>query len=254
MNKAIYLFLLLLISGMLSAQTKPSFLFKGRVVSKDRLESIPFASVFVVTQNKGTATSPQGNFNFRVYIGDSIRITSVGYADYAVVMTREMAKKDNIVTIELSPKAIDLDDVEVIQLSDDFYLRRKKWDTLKLDLPDNIMQLPLGPGSNEIAPPANTPINFPIASIPIFQEISRNPKQARIIRKMEEAETFLTLRERERLKYFNKDIVKKVTRIDNRVIDEFMEFCQFLDGEIIGKSEYEITQKILKRYKAFLRR
>ena len=48
-----------------------------------------------------------------------------------------------------------------------------------------------------------------------------------------------------------KDLVRRVTRIDERVIDEFMDYCNFLDYEIIGKSEYEITIIVLKKYQAF---
>ncbi|OEK06652.1 carboxypeptidase-like regulatory domain-containing protein [Roseivirga misakiensis] len=254
MNKGLYILVFLLLTCALKAQSKGDFLFKGKVVDKEESKGIPFASVFVITQNKGTATSPDGNFNFRIFVGDSIRISSVGYADYTFAVSAEMASRNEVIIIEVSPQAINLDDVEVFQLSDDFYLRRKIRDTLKLNLPENIMDFPLLGLPDDIGPPVNTPFTFPIATIPIFQDLSRNPKQARIIRQMEEAKNFLSLRERERLKYFNKDIVKKVTRIDDRVIDEFMEFCKFLDGEIIGRSEYEITQKILERYKAFLRR
>ena len=51
-----------------------------------------------------------------------------------------------------------------------------------------------------------------------------------------------------------KGLVRRVTRIDEHVIDEFMDYCNFLDYEIIGKSEYEITIIVLKKYQAFLRR
>lgn len=252
MNRLFYISVLALICVSLSAQTGNDFLFKGRVISKDTKESIPFASIFVINKNKGTASSPQGNFDFRASAGDSIRISSVGYADYTFVITNDMSKTTTV--FELYPKAFDLDDVEVIQLSDNFYLRKKRWDTLKLDLPANIMDLPIvGPPSGYVPPPDDYQ-TITIAAIPIFQEISRNPKQARIIRRMEAAVVFDSQRKLEREKYFNKDIVKRVTRIDDRVIDEFMEFCAFLDGEIIGKTEYQITQKILKRYQAFLRR
>ncbi len=53
---------------------------------------------------------------------------------------------------------------------------------------------------------------------------------------------------------FNKEFVKQVTRIDDRVIDEFMEFCNFYDIEVLMASEYQLIQKVLNRYDAFLRR
>ena len=77
-------------------------------------------------------------------------------------------------------------------------------------------------------------------------------QQRKILRKIRQAEAFKKERQAEREKYFNKDLVKRVTRIDDRVIDEFMEYCNFLDGQIIGKTEYEVTLLILEKYKTFL--
>ena len=45
-----------------------------------------------------------------------------------------------------------------------------------------------------------------------------------------------------------------ITGIDDRVIDEFMQFCRFTDNFILNSSEYQLTVGLLDRYKSFLRR
>ncbi len=245
------LFSILLWSGAYAQSN--TFTLKGLLIDKQTLQPIPYASILIVNKEKGIASSPKGEFEFSVALGDTLRISFVGYADYHLIIDEDIRDAKGRVNIEMTTKALELDPFEVIQLSDDFYLRKRAPDTVRLSFPSSFWRMPIqGPPSRYV--PTGGSQGVTLASIPIFQILDKKPKQARIIRKMKEADSFQAKRQVERAKYFNKDIVKRVTRIDDRVIDEFMEFCAFLDGEIIGKSEFEITQKILKRYQAFLKR
>jgi len=253
MKRLFTICILLLVTSVTYAQNRPDFFLKGELLDSASKKPMAFASVLVLNKNKGIASNAAGKFEIPVSIGDSIKISSVGYADYTFLVTSEMRASGYIKTIEMTEEALALDDFRIYQMSDNFYLRRKVLDTLDPPVKGvNVLGMPLiGPPSKFIPQESG---DVTLLSIPIFQEISKNPKQARIIRKMEEAETFQTQRQKEREKYFNKKLVKRVTRIDDRVIDEFMEFCNFLDGEILGRSELDITKKILLKYQAFLRR
>lgn len=254
MKRLLTTYLFLLLAGTCYAQSNSGFFLNGQLTDSVNNNPLAFASVLVVNKNKGIATDLQGRFNIPVAIGDSIKVSSVGYADYTFLVTIEMRDPDFVKIIEMSQEAFALDDFEIFQMSDDFYLKRKLPDTLPPVRGLDWANLPLIGIPSKYVPALNSPFQIPLASIPIFQELSRNPKQARILKKIEEAETFQKERLKKRDKYFNKALVKRVTRIDDRVIDEFMEFCNFLDGEIIGKTDYQISQKILRRYQAFLRR
>ncbi len=253
MKRLFTICMLLLVTSVTYAQNRPDFFLRGQLLDSASKKPMAFASVLVLNKNKGIASNPSGKFEIPVSIGDSIKISSVGYADYTFLVTSEMRAKGYVKTIEMTEEALALDDFRIYQMSDNFYLRRKVLDTLDPPVKGvNVLGMPvIGPPSKFVPQESG---DVTLLSIPIFQEISKNPKQARIIRKMEEAEVFQTQRQKEREKYFNKALVKRVTRIDDRVIDEFMEFCNFLDGEILGRSEFDITKKILIKYQAFLRR
>lgn len=254
MKRLLTTYLILLLAGTCYAQNNSGFSLNGQLTDSVTKDPLAFASVLVINKNKGIATDLQGRFNIPVTIGDSIKVSSVGYADYTFLVTNEMANSDFIKIIELSQEAFALDDFEIFQLPDDFYLKRKLPDTMPPIQGLGWASLPLIGIPSKYVPTADPQFQVFSMAVPIFQETSRNPKQARMIRRMEAALSFKSQRKIEREKYFNKALVKKVTRIDERVIDEFMEFCNFLDGEIIGKTDYQISQKILNRYKAFLKR
>lgn len=252
MKRIRYLLILLVLSStVLLSQERNDFILKGQLLDQETFNPIPFASILVINRSKGIASGADGRFSFPVSVGDSLKITFVGYADQIIQITEAIRDQKEPLVIHMKTKALELGSFEVFGLSEDFYLRRKKLDTLSFDLPFNISELPLLGPPDEFVPPSYQQFSL---SIPIFNILDKNPKQARIIRAMEAAEVFQKQRKAQRDAVFNKEIVKRITRIDDRVIDEFMAFCNFLDGELIGKSDYEITVKILNRYKAFLRR
>lgn len=253
MKRFITICAFLLLASTCYAQNQRGFFLKGQLIDSATKRPMAFANVLVLNKNKGIASNPAGNFEIPVNTGDSIKISSIGYADYTFVVTSQMRASGHIQIIEMTEQSLALDDFRIYQMSDNFYLRRQVLDTLAPPVKGvNVLGMPLtGPPSKFVPQESG---DFKILSIPIFQEISKNPKQARIIRKMEEATAFQINRQKEREKYFNKALVKRITRIDDRVIDEFMTFCNFLDGEILGRSEFDISQKILIKYQAFLRR
>lgn len=245
----------LLLANTVYAQNQDDFFLKGELLDSVTKVPLAFANIVVVNKNQGMASTPQGRFEILVKAGDSIQVSSVGYADYLFLVTEEMKEVGFIKTIEMVQEAKALADFELFQLSDNFYLRRKLLDTMDAPIRGvDVMNMPISGPPSRYTPPDDQPFQLFSMSVPLFQELSKNPKQARIMRKMEEADTFQAKRQKEREKYFNKGLVKRITRIDDRVIEEFMKFCNFLDGEILGKSEFEMTQKILARYEAFLKR
>lgn len=245
----------LAIASSCYGQGNRGFFLKGQLIDSVTKNPLAFASIVVINKNQGIASNLQGTFEIPVSLGDSIKVSSVGYADYFFQVTADMRKSGAVKTIEMTQQALALDDFVIFQMSDDFYLKRKVLDTLPPPVRGlGYASLPLIGIPSKYVPIEDQPFQLFSMSIPIFQEISKNPKQARIIRKMEEASAFQVNRQKERDKYFNKALVKRITRIDDRVIDEFMKFCNFLDGEILGRSEFDISQKILIKYQAFLRR
>lgn len=249
--KKLFLFSVLLMLSNVAFAQDSDFVLKGRLFDQETLKPIPFASILILNKSKGVASSSEGRFSFPVSLGDSLKISFVGYADYFLEITEAIRDQEEPLSIFMKTEALELGTFEVFGLSEDFYLRRKKLDTLKFELPFNISEFPLIGPPDEFVPPSYQQFGI---SISIFNIMEKKPQQARVIRAMKAAESFQKQRKAQRDAVFNKEIVKRITRIDDRVIDEFMDFCNFLDGELIGKSDYEIAVKILNKYKAFLKR
>ena len=242
----------LLIGVCCKAQNDSTFRFHGRVIERGTFKPLPYATILVTNKNQGLASKSDGSFSFLVNIGDEIRITSVGYEPWFYTISNIDRTDKRPYTVQMDQKIYEIEGVEIIELSDDFYLKRPKRDTLKIPNPFLNSENPTDWSVPQLVPSNNGQAGVAISGL--LNTLTKEYKQQKILKEWKAAKEFLSKREKEREKHFNKDLVRRVTRIDERVIDEFMEFCGFLDGEIIGKSEYEITVKILNRYEAFLRR
>ncbi len=220
---------------------------RGKVIDAQTGNPVSYASVLIKNKGRGMGATGEGKFKFNITLNDTLQISSIGYETLTLPITEQLDLTEEQI-FKVFPTVYDLDSIQVIQLTDDFYLKRPKFDTLDLGLPkpsiirdwNQIQTLPLTNGEAGIVITG------------FLNDFDKNIRQQRIINAFEKADQFTKERITKREKYFNKDLVKRVTRIDDRVIDEFMEFCNFLDGQIIGKSEYEITLLILEKYKAFL--
>lgn len=220
---------------------------KGKVIDAKTGYPVPYASVLIKNKGKGIGATGEGKFNFRVEKQDTLQISSVGYETLVFSLNNSLDYSFEII-FKLAPKVYDLDSIQVIQLTDNFYLKKPTFDTLDI----GIRKPSIVTDWNEIQtlPVNNGEMGFIISGF--LNDFDKSIQQQRIINQFKKSDEFTKKRLAEREKYFNKVLVKRVTRIDDRVIDEFMEFCNFLDGQIIGKTEYEITLLILEKYKTFL--
>lgn len=245
MRLVILIFLLTFTLVSIRAQTQ---LLKGKVVDTESGNGVPFASISMINKNAGIGAKENGAFEFRVSQNDTLEITSIGYKPLQYIIDLKETDFNRQILFKLDPTVYDLDSIQVIQLTNGFYLKKPTFDTLDLGFYnpsiirdwDKMQTLPVGNGE------AGMVITG------FLNAFDKDLQQRKILRKIRQAEAFKKERQAEREKYFNKDLVKRVTRIDDRVIDEFMEYCNFLDGQIIGKTEYEVTLLILEKYKTFL--
>lgn len=195
------------------------------------------------------ATKPNGQFSFQALLNDEIKISSIGYQEYVFMITEEFKDLDEPFKIDLTPRTYLLDSVEVIHWSDQFYLKRPIWDTLKFDNPfqtDN----PTDWTKTNIIPNSDGNAGFTITGF--LNSFDKDLRQKKYLQRFKEAEKFQLERKAQLERKFNKTFVKEITDIDDRVLDEFMAFCNFRDGEILRATEYELTLMILRKYEAFL--
>jgi len=242
----LFLFSLLSISYAQEEDTKR---LKGRVMNADDKTAVAFATILITNKKKGAASNEAGFFDIPVELGDQIQITSIGYHPNMLIITQDYLDTEAVIPIFLLPKTYELDSVTVIQMTDDFYLKRRVWDTLKIQNP-YLTSNPRDWGTVNTLPNTNGLAGVTITGF--LNSFDKDLQQKRYLDRFEKAKRFKEEREAELAKRFNKEMVKEITNIDDRVIDEFMEFCDFRDGEILRSSEYEMVVKILAKYKQFL--
>jgi len=233
-----------------SAQEKEPFLLKGKVLDAESQEGVPMVHVIVENKRKGTSGDSEGNFKVPVALGDLVQITSIGYAPIEFIVTEDFeAYKGQEMILFMIPKVYELDSVVVIHLSDDFYLRRKK------NEPIEIVGLPK-PTDNprDWSKPQVVVDGNGIGIYGLLNIFDKQLQQKKKVRELQAAIDAENERKAKADAKYNRSLVKEITGIDDRVIEEFMEFCAFTEGEVIRASEYEITARLLSRYHAFLRR
>jgi hypothetical protein len=243
--------LLFLILSFKALGQQDSFVFKGQAIDAETKEGIGFATVLLTNKNKGTATDNKGDFIIQVETGDILRLSSVGYHAQVIIITAEFKESKEAIPIFLLPKTYELDSVEVIQMSDNFYLKKRVWDTLTINNP-YLGANPRDWGKTNVLPNTNGLAGVTITGF--LNSFDKDLQQKKYLQRFAEAEKFKTERKAALEKKFNKTFVKAITGIDDRVIEEFMEFCDFRDGVILRSTKYELTVLILEKYKQFLMR
>ncbi|WP_286756282.1 carboxypeptidase-like regulatory domain-containing protein [Roseivirga sp. UBA838] len=242
--------LIVMLATTLLLQAQESQPLSGVVLDSKTGFPVPYASILIKNKQQGMGATGKGTFRLNLSLGDTLQISSIGYETLTIGLDSSNTNFSEVSIFKLNPAVYDLDSLEIFELSDHFYLKRPKRDTLDIGV-----SLPAVP--RDWSRPQTLPLTTGEAGVIItgfLNSFDKTLKQKQILNEFSKADAFRKQRAAEREKYFNKELVKRVTRIDDRVIDEFMEFCNFLDGQIIGKTEYEITLLILERYKAFLRR
>src|SRR5688572_28028532 len=96
MKRVLPFFILLLFIAPLSASAQFEKLkdsvvqLVGVVMTADSLKAIPYVSIMVKGQNRGTMTTEEGVFSIVVLKGDQLEFTSIGYRPKLVEVPRDV--------------------------------------------------------------------------------------------------------------------------------------------------------------------
>ncbi len=248
-------FLISILSSLLSltvfAQQEEAFMLQGKLLDAETKEPVPLATILIVNKKTGTSGNQLGEFKAPVNIGDELQFTSIGYEPITLLVTEELKAtidKEPLVLFMI-PAIYELDSVVVFHIGEDFYLRRKKGEPIEIVGLPNPTDNPRDWSKPQVVVDGNG-----VGIYGLLNVFDKKLQQQKKIREMQADIDFRKKRDAQINAIYNKDIVKRVTGIDDRVIDEFMEFCNFTEGELLRSNEYQITARLLDRYYAFLRR
>lgn len=251
MSRVFLISILSLVAASVFAQQDSTFIVKGKLLDAETKEPVPLATVLIVNKQTGTSGNNLGEFELPVNIGDEIKFTSIGYEPVSLMVTEDlrMSIDKEPLVLFMIPAVYELDSVVVFHIGEDFYLKRKKGE------PVEIVGLPKPTGKpRDWSKPQVIVDGGGIGIYGLLNVFDKKLQQQKKVRKLQAAIDYRKKREEQLNAVYNKQIVKRITGIDDRVIDEFMEFCDFTEGELLTYNEYQITARLLNRYQAFLRR
>lgn len=136
MIKFLHIFIFSLSLGLL--QAKELVQFSGFVRDVESFTPVPYAAIFIKSNNRGTITGPDGYFNFVVAKGDTILVKSLGYKTYTIIIPSDIDGTTYSKEINMEQDAILLKGVTIKPLPEPHQLR---YAMLNLDIPDNLAEL-----------------------------------------------------------------------------------------------------------------
>jgi len=212
---------------------------------------IPRCHIINKTQNMGTVSDEFGVFMLTANVGDSIWISSIGYARMTFAVHDSMYANNRI--IRLQPVAYTLTGVEIGLLStyDRFrrdVLSREAQEAVKLAPLINqyevyVKPLPNQGGINIPLGNLSSPISF------LYNLWSTEGKQLQhYLSVINGTAEFIIIGEK-----FNGFIVREITGLENDELVKFMSFCKFPKEYLLVASEMDIRRAIMRKHLEYLR-
>ena len=215
----------------MSAQT---FEIKGTIFNKT--DSLPIEKVHVVNinSNYGTISSFNGEFIISVNKGDSLIISFIGYK------TLKIAVQKNIKNIYLEKEIYDLESFTVLPYKNfnefkDAFIQLEFPDTARNKL-NQTFQLSTEELTSYVPMALFTGL---LTGKSYYNEDKENYKR-------------LLKRDKVLVAKFNPKLIQEITTLsDNRLIKDFMGYCDFSDAFIIQSHSYEIIEQTLECFEEY---
>lgn len=225
----------------------------GQIVNKEDGEPVPFVHIVNRTIQQGTASDMDGRFSIEISENDTLHFSSVGFEELVFTASDTTLKKGYL-TIALSPRVVELDQVDVFAFKNAASLKRH---ILSMEVPEKAEEIKI-PGAYEgprrpVKPglDLSNGIGFSGPFSMIQGLFSKKAKEKREYRNVLEDYS----RQKLIADKFNKELVEEVTGLKDHALDDFMIYCnQKISDEFILKSnEYEIIVALNRCYADFVR-
>lgn len=212
------------------AQSK---LFYGFVISDENAVPVQLASVLVVPKGTKTVSNRKGYFRIEVQPSDTIRISAVGFETLFLPVGESWKGTSDTLTIMLSSNTYNLKPVTVIASNarrDS--IARVAAEILKsdplLNNYDRILNRPRGGGLSGVITEMYYEFSKAGQDMVKFEQFVRYYREQQIIDTK-----------------YNKEIVKRVTRLDDYFLDDFIIFCRPDRQFVLTAPDYDIYKHIL---------
>ncbi len=230
----------LLIFSSVRVHSQKGYLI-GKVINQENKKGVPSATVTNKNSKQITKTNGSGEFFIWANMGDSIKATSIGYAD-AGIMWDGITKEP---IIEAKPTAIMLGEVviktqrpENLRKEIDEYLKDPDWATT---MKKNAINRMVGMNTSNGQPGMTLSID---ALYEIFSKEGKSKRKLAGLQQKELEEFYLNAR-------YNKEFVAYITKLEGKDLDRLIDFCPLPKDFVLRSSDYELTYAILQCFKEF---
>jgi hypothetical protein len=237
----------LLMAATTLAQEQPENMrisVSGHIVDEQDAP-VPFATVSVGHSGKGVVSDQDGFFFIRFPVSDTLILSTVAHRTQYLYFG-DTATTDNYdLKIRLSEEAYELESVTVFAFKDEYAFKKA---ILEMDdLPEKNEKI-FVPGSydgprREVKPSVMSPVSL-MASI--FNKRARYEREAR--EKIASSQRSNALAQQ-----YSRDLVGKVTGLNEDKLDKFMTYCQMRDIFRERPNEYQVILAINQCYADFRR-
>ncbi len=212
--------------------------FKGKIVSKDN-KPLAFAHIINVHRSYATVSNSHGNFTIPAVIGDSLRISTIGFHTMFYAAENYTDKEQKIT---LEKREYNLPTVNIYEL---------RWQVFKSEFMEQVSE------DTEVAQKISTWMSnlVSVEELKLIYQSTMAPG-FRINYKSKKDKSKLRVRKMEK-KYqiiapkFNDKLISNLTGLKGKDIYKFLRYCNFSEDFLIHASEYEIMEQILVFWKEY---
>jgi hypothetical protein len=243
-----FLFLLIAAIGF-SQDTSFHKKVTGTIINSST--TFPLANVNIINVNKvrGTITNVRGTFEIDAEVNDTLHITMIGFQSLRVRVTNDWIK-NGTAKIELSEKAISLDEVVIRRYTLTGYL---EVDTKLIPENENyrysISGLQQGYETGEYSPKAFSRVMNSIFNPAdmLYNFFGKKPKELRRLKEMKKDNTVKALLETK----FDREMIAVLLGIDKKEIAEILQHCNYSEAFIETANDLQILDAISQCYEQY---
>jgi hypothetical protein len=223
------------------------FYFKGRVLDSLTRNPVPFTHVINTGRITATICDTLGYFFIRVRRGDTLQLTSIGYAPARLVVTDSLRRLEILPDLFLHPVTYSIRGVMINPLGSYATFRDK---VARLELPPSRYEINPGVYS-DLEQGIDTLDMMPVPTLSpvtaLYNWLSKEGKSRRKLRELIEQEEF----ERQIAYKYSPLIVSGITGYSGFTLYRFMDFCSFSHQFLQESDRYVIRDAVVARQKEF---
>jgi hypothetical protein len=221
-------------------------LFKGQLINAENKEAVPFANIYFKYNKSLIASNDSGFFQTRVLCRDSVLITSIGFEDLEFSLKEYISDSTNNV-IELKPTIYQLSEVEIRALPGYSALKRliataepSREEKMQRRFYENLKRMGI---ANMDLRVGRKGFGGPISAL--FGAFNKHEKSKRKVQRLISLDNQSKIIERK----YSPVIVSRITGMtDEKMIDKFMDYCNFSENFILITGEFELYNLIAKKF------